>query len=189
MTKPSLPNAQLRRHLPKPLFLNSLRLLWQRFRGVDVGDGVFLFPGVELLRYPTKIHISSGAIVKTGAHLCACNDKSSIEIGERTSIGFHSFVYASSRISIGADSMIAPFVYIVDSDHGILKGIPMNQQANVAKPITIGRDVWIGAHSVILSGVNIGDGAVVAAGAVVRDDVLPNTIVGGIPAKVIGERK
>lgn len=53
------------------------------------------------------------------------------------------------------------------------------------KPITIGDDVWIGGHSTILPGVTIGNGAIVAAGAVVTKDVEPNTVVGGVPAKVI----
>ena len=52
-------------------------------------------------------------------------------------------------------------------------------------PIHIGKNVWIGANATVLAGVTIGDGAVVAAGAVVRKDVEPNTIVGGVPAKVI----
>lgn len=84
--------------------------------------------------------------------------------------------------------MIAPFVYIVDSDHGINLGTPMNLQKNISRPILIGSDVWIGAHSIILSGVKIGDGAVIAAGSVINQDVPANTIVGGVPAKIIKER-
>ena len=55
--------------------------------------------------------------------------------------------------------------------------------------VVIGSDVWIGANAVITPGVRIGDGAVVGAGAVVTKDVAPYTIVGGVPAKVIGNRK
>ena len=58
----------------------------------------------------------------------------------------------------------------------------------IAKPITIGDDVWIGSHAVILPGVTIGNGAVIAAGSVVVKDVGPFQIVGGIPAKLIKEK-
>jgi len=85
--------------------------------------------------------------------------------------------------------MIAPFVYIVDSDHGIGRNELMNRQQNQPAAIRIGDDVWVGAHSVILKGVHIDHGAVIAAGSVVREDVHKFTIVGGVPAKVIGERK
>lgn len=54
-------------------------------------------------------------------------------------------------------------------------------------PIHIGNHVWIGARATILKGVTIGDGAVVAAGAVVNKDVPPNTLVGGVPARIIKE--
>jgi acetyltransferase-like isoleucine patch superfamily enzyme len=64
----------------------------------------------------------------------------------------------------------------------------INQQKHTSEPINIGNDVWIGANSTILKGVNIGDGAVIAAGAVVTKDVGAYTIVAGVPARKIGER-
>ena len=182
------PNAQLRSHLP-PSWLLNLRAWWHRFRGVNIAQGVVLFSSASLLRYPRNIHIDSFAIIKSGAQICSCNKDAHVHIGARTSIGFYVFLYASAEITIGDDCMIAPFVYIVDSDHGIRKDTLMNRQSNVARPIHIGSDVWIGAHAVILSGVTIGDGAIIAAGAVVKEDVLPYTIVGGVPAKVLGERQ
>ena len=60
--------------------------------------------------------------------------------------------------------------------------------SEIRKPIKIGDYVWIGAGATVLQGVEVGDGAVVAAGAVVVDDVPPFTIVGGVPAKKIGDR-
>nr|WP_277200415.1 DapH/DapD/GlmU-related protein [Veillonella seminalis] len=57
----------------------------------------------------------------------------------------------------------------------------------VATPVTIGNDVWIGGNVTILPGINIGDKAVIAAGAVVTKDVPANTVAGGVPAKVIKE--
>ena len=65
-------------------------------------------------------------------------------------------------------------------------GITIDERQSMSyAPIHIGKNVWIGANATVLAGVTIGDGAVVAAGAVVTKDVEPNTIVGGVPAKVI----
>jgi acetyltransferase-like isoleucine patch superfamily enzyme len=182
------PNAQLRKHLSNPL-LNMILVWWHRARGVQIAADVWISVGASLLRFPEKIKIEEGVILKTGAHLCPCNPDASINVGARTTIGFHTYIYASSRITIGNDCMIAPFVYIVDSNHGTRRNQLMNLQTNEKKPITIGQDVWIGAHSVILPGVSIGDGAIIASGAVVSKNILPYTIVGGVPARLIGERK
>jgi acetyltransferase-like isoleucine patch superfamily enzyme len=181
-------NSQLRLHPPN-LLVNYLCILWHRTRGAKISRNTWISLSSSLLRFPSQIRIKESAIIKAGVHLCPCNNKANIDIGARTTIGFYSFLYSSSSIVIGDDCMVAPFVYIVDSNHGISRNTLMNLQANEARPIIIGNDVWIGAHSVILPGVTIGDGAVIASGAVVSKDVLSNTIVGGIPAKLIGERK
>lgn len=189
MTTDTLPaNQQLRAHLPHPI-ITYLQYRWYQFRGVQLEPTTIVFRGASLLRYPRNIHLGPDVVVKTGAHICPCRAEAHIRIGARTTIGFYTFLYASNAIEIGADCMIAPFVYIVDSDHGIRAGIPMNRQPNSARPIRIGNDVWIGAHTIVLAGVTIGDGAVIAAGAVVREDVAPDTIVGGVPARILGKRE
>jgi acetyltransferase-like isoleucine patch superfamily enzyme len=183
-----LPNHQLRNHLP-PTIIKRIRWLHQSIRGVKIDKSVTLFSNVSILRYPHRVKLASNAVIKSGVHLCPCNQDSHISIGCRSTVGFHTLLYATSSIEIGQDCMIAPFVYIVDSDHGTRADIKMNLQPNEAKPIRIGNDVWIGAHAVVLAGVTIGEGAVVGAGAVLKDNVPPYTIVGGVPAKVIGMRK
>ncbi|MDA3894777.1 MAG: DapH/DapD/GlmU-related protein [Desulfobacteraceae bacterium] len=183
----SRPNQQLRLHYQRNFF-HKICNAWHRLRGVQVGRNVIIDRSAKLLRYPNQIYIGDDTIIKSGSHLCPCQPSSKIRIGERTTIGFYTLIYASNEISIGEDCMIAPFVHIVDSDHEISRHAMMNRQDNKMSPIHIGSDVWIGSHSVILKGVNIRDGAVIAAGAIVKEDVAPYKIVGGVPAKVIGER-
>jgi acetyltransferase-like isoleucine patch superfamily enzyme len=115
----------------------------------------------------------------------------SVTIGSRCFIGNGSILqaYTGSAITVGDDVMIAHGVSIVASNHGIDSGTPMNTQSEYGKGIMIGNDTWIAARVIILDGVTIGEGAIIAAGAVVREDVLPNTIVGGVPAKPLGRRQ
>ena len=75
-------------------------------------------------------------------------------------------------------------------NHGTRKGILMNQQPRINADIVIGDDVWLGANTIILSGVKISNGIIVAAGAVVTKDITEeNVIVAGVPAKIIGKRE
>jgi serine acetyltransferase len=85
------------------------------------------------------------------------------------------------EIAIGRDVAIGPDVFIRDSDSHIISGPGRSS----TEPIRIGDRVWIGARAVILKGVTIGDGAIVAAGSVVTKDVDPGTLVAGVPAKLI----
>ena len=92
-------------------------------------------------------------------------------------------------VVIGSDVMIAPHVMIAGGNHGtLLNGTPMTLQTCDTRGIVIGSDVWIGANSVLVDGVEIGAGVVVAAGAVVTKSVPPRVIVGGVPAKVLRGR-
>lgn len=153
------------------------------------GDGIHIDKNVEFMRFPNNISIYDNVAIKEGTRICCCNAESKISIGKNTTIGYHNFIFASNQIYIGDNCLIAPFVYIVDSDHEIAKHKLINEQANTTKPITIGNDVWIASNVTILKGVTIGNGAVIAAGAVVTDNIEPYSIYGGIPAKKIGERK
>lgn len=115
-----------------------------------------------------------------------------ITIGAGTHIGELSVIWAgntSGRIVIGAKCLFAPHVTLTASNYGIVLGpVAIMDQPKVEEDIVIGDGAWLGANVVVLAGVSVGEGAVVAAGAVVTKDVPPFSIVGGVPARVIGER-
>ena len=123
-----------------------------------------------------------GASVNAGA-LIAC--PWNIKIGSTSSLGNHSWIYALDKIEIGSKSCIGEYVRLLAGYHDITT---MNF-AFRTKPIKIGSCVWIATGAMILPGVTIGDGAVVAAGAVVTKDVEPWTVVGGNPARFIKKRE
>jgi maltose O-acetyltransferase len=108
-----------------------------------------------------------------------------IEIGEDTIVGDHVFLDGRAKLTIGSHVDIASQVLIYNSEHNLESP---DFEATV-EPVSIGDYVFIGPRVIILPGVDIGRGAVVAAGAVVTKDVPGFAIVGGVPAKVIGERK
>lgn len=110
-------------------------------------------------------------------------------IGQSTYVNRFTMFDASLHIRIGAGCMIGPYCYITDHDHGAGDAGPVAAQALVEAPVTVGNNVWIGAHAVILKGVSIGDNAVIAAGAVVTADVGPGERVAGVPARRIGAGK
>lgn len=116
-----------------------------------------------------------------------CNffNPSKIEIGEDTIIGDHAFLDGRSLLKIGNHVSIASSVMIYNSEHDINAE---DFHANL-DTVTIEDYVYIGARVIVLPGVTIGRGSVVASGAVVTKDVLPLSIVAGIPAKEIGKRK
>jgi acetyltransferase-like isoleucine patch superfamily enzyme len=113
----------------------------------------------------------------------------SIELGDYVGVNYHSVILGNGPIVIGRDTLIAPNVVIAAGNHGYLGDEIIRTQPYVGKGITIEEDCWICANAVITDGVRIGRGTVVAAGAVVTKDTPPYSIVGGMPAKVIGYRK
>jgi acetyltransferase-like isoleucine patch superfamily enzyme len=105
-----------------------------------------------------------------------------ITIGKRVYINHGCTFLDMGGITLEDDVLIGPKVNLVTENHPL---DPSDRRALISKPIVVKRNAWIGAAATILPGVTIGENSVVAAGAVVSKDVEPNTIVGGVPAKVL----
>lgn len=109
------------------------------------------------------------------------------DCGKNITIGKNVFINSGCHfqdqggISIGDGSLIGHCVVLATINHGFE---PDKRNVNYPAPIHIGKNVWIGSHATVLSGVTIGDNAIIAAGAVVTKDVAPNTVVAGVPAEV-----
>lgn len=114
-----------------------------------------------------------------------------IYLGENVRITMDCCIWAGDEgcINFGDNVLVGPGVKMFASNHGTkLCETPMVFQERVEKNISIGNNVWIGANSLVVAGVTIHDGAIVAAGSVVTKDVPENVIVGGSPAKIIKNR-
>ena len=132
-------------------------------------------------------HVGPGTVIRPTASLA---NPQNISIGSNSHINRSCCLWAGkrSRILIGNDGLMGPGVFVIANQHGTAAGLPMRQQEHSEADVVIGDDVWVGAHAIILPGVTIGDGAIIAAGAVVTSDVEPGAIVGGIPARKLGQR-
>jgi len=105
-----------------------------------------------------------------------------IKLGKNVVINNACCFQDQGGITIGDGSLIGHQVVLATINHDLA---PSRRGDMTFAPIVIGKNVWVGSHATILQGVTVGDGAVVAAGAVVTHDVPENTVVGGVPAKVI----
>lgn len=111
-----------------------------------------------------------------------------IVLGDHVTINNGTMITSYSEVRIGNHCLIGEYVSIRDANHGTGPDEPMRLQAHDTAPIVIEDDVWIARGCAVLKGVRIGRGAVVAANSVVTKDVAPNTVVGGVPAKVLRAR-
>lgn len=113
-----------------------------------------------------------------------------VSLGNGVSFQHNCHVSVHGQLTVGDHSIFGEWVSIHDENHIITDDLePIMNRGFVVEPITIGRNVWVGAKATILPGVTIGDNAVVGANAVVTHDVPAYTMVGGVPAHVIREFK
>jgi len=136
---------------------------------------------ISLIKRGSKTRIYHNVYVK---------EPKNIEIGYNTFINNGCFLWAAPKgnIIIGNNVLFGPSVKLVASNHGTSRENLIMENEWFDGDIIIEDDVWLGANVVVLKGVKIGKGSVIAAGSIVNKDIVPYTIVGGIPAKKIKDR-
>lgn len=162
---------------------------------IAVGDCVVVDDGCVLdarSEEPIAVSIGSHTILARDT-IIACKG-GTVRIGDDVGIGAHTTIhcFSGNRVEIGNRVLIGPYCYIVGA--GLYKmertDVPIAEQGlDLRGGVTIGDNVWLGARSTILDGVTVGNDAVVGTGAVVTKDVPPFTIVAGVPARIVRNRK
>lgn len=152
---------------------------------IDIKKGARLVLGnnVTLTSRNKDYHINMHSPVK----LFADADKAEIQIGENTRI-HGTCIHASKSVTVGRNCLIAANCQIMDGSGHDLSFSNVENRINtrgIVKPVVIGDNVWIGANSIVLPGVTIGNGSVIGAGSVVTKNIPPMVLAGGNPAKVI----
>lgn len=145
-------------------------------------DSVVMNPimlsGLSAVSIGNRVFIRDGAWLGTEAG-------GSLSIGEDTYFGHRCHIHAIDPVSIGARCVFADNVMVTSTDHGRQD----RHSVHGTGPVVIGNDVFVGQNVVILGGVKIGDGATIAAGAVVTKDVASREVVGGVPAASLSRKE
>ena len=150
---------------PFPNFVgNRIRAMVLRLLGFNIGKRV-CFWGLPTLIGTRNIH-------------------KKLSVGNQCMFNIQCFFDLADTISIEDNVVLGPQVMLITGGH-VIGGSEFRLGPLFPQPIHIKRGAWLGARCMVLPGVTIGEGAVVAAGAVVAKDVAPNSVVGGVPAKVI----
>jgi len=163
---------------------NLISLLFSKYYLRNATTGSFV-----MCRKRPSLHIAGNLVIGSGTKIWSKIYRTRLAVfeGAELSIGSNSFINgariaAKTKISIGDNVHIAPEVVIMDSDFHDKSNL---NAEGASSAIAIRNNVWIATRVIILKGVEIGEGAVIAAGSVVTKNVNPYTLVGGIPAKFI----
>jgi acetyltransferase-like isoleucine patch superfamily enzyme len=147
------------------------------------GRGSKIYWSVRMDTPPYRL-FSLGQNSVVESYSCINNAVGDVIIGDHTRIGIHNTIIGP--VTIGSHVNLAQGITVTALNHNFSDTTKrIDEQGISTNPVTIEDDVWIGANAVILPGVTIGQHAVVAAGAVVTADVPANTVVGGVPARII----
>lgn len=183
---------------PQPahkLRLSKRQRLWRLITGVlDPRAWLHL---LRIVNHYNHTHVTPRRLLSlgTGAQIsptASFANAERISAGRGLHLGADSILWAGpahGAIRIGDDVLMGPGVLVTAANYRFNDGQPVTAQAMDEGDVVIGDDVWLGARAMVMPGVTIGAGAIVAAGAVVTKDVPAMAIVAGVPANAVGERK
>ena len=170
------------------------RYLWRRFFTVagwrwETDGPVFFGKGLEL-EISKKGTVKFGRFVWIGDRTKIRCHEGEVEIGKKTVVGQEATISAYQRVVIGEQCVIADRAMFIDFDHGIVEvERPIRTQGIYKRDVVVGSNIWVGYGAAFLRGVTVGDNSVIGTSAVVARDVPANSVVGGIPARVIRMRE
>jgi acetyltransferase-like isoleucine patch superfamily enzyme len=142
-------------------------------------DGISIGDNVSIAR--DSILFCTGVIAHRGK---------GITIGDRTGISARAYLAGQGGISIGNDVIMGPNVQIFSENHAFSDlDLTIKEQGVTKQAVAIGNNCWLGGGTTVLAGVTIGDGCVVAAGSVVTKSFPPNSVIAGVPAKLVKNRE
>lgn len=172
---------QILKQNPSGLFrLLAIALTTAKFRYVKrcVGRGTTVEPGTKIIN-SANVSVGKQCLLKEGIYIRA-GIGGRVVIKDRAALNCFCRLYGHGSIEIGEDTQVGPGTLITTTGHDYHDNL-----ATHFKPVMIGRGVWIGANVTILPGVEIGDQAVIGAGAVVNKNIPPQTVAVGVPARVV----
>lgn len=147
----------------------------------------------RLIRRPVYIRGKKGMHVESGFttgyrcrfELFHAKDRITLKIGKNCKLGDHVHITASESVTIGADCLMASYIFISDTNHGDDRDDPMtppDERPLRSEPVSIGNGVWLGEGVAVLPGAQIGDGCIIGAHAVVKGNIPDYTVAVGAPA-------
>ena len=157
-------------------------------------QGINVHPSTEFTgQLPfDRLKISHGAALEREVTVWFSPDTGAepvLELKERAFVGRNTYLGVYQPISIGANTIIGAYCYLISGNHRYdRRDIPIRDQGFTGAAIVIEHDVWIGTHVVVLPGITIGEGAIVAAGSIVSKNIPAYEIWGGVPAKFLKQR-
>ena len=167
--------------------VDRVRASQWRLRGAKMGKKSRVGRGC-LIERPWLFHTGERAWIEPYTYIKIVSSQASVDLGEQVFIGFSSEFNIIGKLSVGNNVLLGPGCFIVDHNHIHKQSKFIADQGCEYKPVSIEDDVWLGAKSIILPGVTLRKGSIVAAGAVVKDDVESMAIVAGVPARIVSYR-